>query len=118
MTMEHLKDTEKFKTKFKKGDDLPAYLNKFVSWAERMVFNRISKRVNFLLTRMETLEDGVTVGQMAVWDGEKWTPIAIADLIWDITNGRMGINDPTPNEKLVVGGTVKKTRDLTAGVTT
>ncbi len=65
--MEHLKDTEKF-TVYKKKlrtledakdnnaeeieENLSIYISKLVSWIERMVFNRTSKRVNFLLTRV------------------------------------------------------------------
>ncbi len=49
--MENLKDTEKFIV-YKKEEDLPNYISKLVSWIERMVFNRISKRVNFLLGRV------------------------------------------------------------------
>ena len=62
--MEHLKDTEKFIV-YKKEEDLPLYMSKFVSWVERFIFNRISKRVNFLLTRindqkLEIIADGNT----------------------------------------------------------
>ena len=117
MTMERLKVTDKFKAKFKKGDDLEEYLSKLVSWTERMVFNRTSARVNFLLDRMETLAVGTADGQMLVWNDttKKWTPTAITDLIF--INGRMGINNSTPNERLDVVGTIMKTRDLTGGVT-
>lgn len=50
--MEHLKDIESFGATFKKGEDLKRFLEKLQSWIERRVFNRISKRVNFLLTRV------------------------------------------------------------------
>jgi hypothetical protein len=49
--MENLKDTEKFVI-YKKGEDLPRYISKLVSWIERFVFNRIPKRVNWLLDRV------------------------------------------------------------------
>ncbi len=49
--MEHLKDTEKFIV-YKEEEDLPTYISKLVSWIERTIFNRISKRVNFLLNRI------------------------------------------------------------------
>lgn len=49
--MDNLKDTEKFKV-YKKDEDLPIYISKLVSWIERFIFNRISKRVNWLLTRV------------------------------------------------------------------
>ena len=49
--MEHLKDTENFGEAFKEKDDLVKFLGKLVSWIERRIFNRISKRVNWLLDR-------------------------------------------------------------------
>lgn len=49
--MDNLKDTEKFIV-YKKGEDLPRYVSKLVSWIERFIFNRISKRVNWLLDRV------------------------------------------------------------------
>lgn len=51
--MEYLKDTEKFIVYEKEKEDLPTYISKLVSWIERMVFNRISKRVNFVLKRIQ-----------------------------------------------------------------
>lgn len=61
--MEYLKDTENFGTDFKKGEDLENFFSKLISFLERRVFNRISKRVNFLLTRvndnkLEIVADG------------------------------------------------------------
>lgn len=50
--MEYLKDLENFGTNFKEGENLETFFSKFVSFLERKVFNRISKRVNFLLTRI------------------------------------------------------------------
>ncbi len=51
--MEHLKDLENFGIPFKEGeDDVEEFLNELVSFVERRVFNRVSKRVNFLLTRI------------------------------------------------------------------
>ena len=60
--MEHLKDTEKFIV-YKKEESLTLYISKLVSWIERRIFNRISKRVNFLLKRVndqkiEIIADG------------------------------------------------------------
>lgn len=48
--MEHLKDKERFIT-YKEDEDLPNYVRKIVFWLEVHVFNRISKRVNWLLDR-------------------------------------------------------------------
>ena len=61
--MEHLKDTENFGMAFKEGEDLEGFFSKIISFLERRIFNRISKRVNFLLTRvndqkMEIVADG------------------------------------------------------------
>lgn len=55
--MEHLKDKEKFIV-YKEEEDLPRYVSKFVSWVERMIFNRVSKRINWILDRQkdDTLE--------------------------------------------------------------
>lgn len=50
--MEFLKETEKFGTKFKKGDDLQGFLGKLLSFIERKFFFRISQRVNYLLKRV------------------------------------------------------------------
>lgn len=79
--MEHLKDTEKFivykglsdfedinneavkRFLMSREEGLSSYISKLVSWIERMVFNRMSKRTNFLLTRindqrLEIVADG------------------------------------------------------------
>ena len=61
--MEFLKDIENFGAKYRKGDNLAEFLAKLVSFLERKVFNRISKRVNFLLKRvndnkLEIVADG------------------------------------------------------------
>ncbi len=59
--MENLKDTEKFIV-YKKGEDLPRYISKLVSWIERFIFNRISKRINFLLTRVNDQQIEIVAG--------------------------------------------------------
>lgn len=61
--MEHLKNTENFGMPYKEGEDLEGFFAKLISFIERRIFNRISKRVNFLLTRvneqrMEIVADG------------------------------------------------------------
>ena len=48
---------------FKENEDLEGFFEKLLSWIERRIFNRISKRVNFLLTRvndqkLEIIADG------------------------------------------------------------
>lgn len=50
--MEYLKDIENFGMSFKEGENLEGFFSKLVSFLERRVFNRISKRVNFLLKRV------------------------------------------------------------------
>lgn len=69
--MEHLKDTEKFIV-YKEEEDLPTYVSKLVSWIERFIFNRISKRVNWVLDRQkddsfEITKDGNTIGEEGNW---------------------------------------------------
>lgn len=56
--MEHLKDTEKFGVGYKEGENLEGFFAKLVSFLERRIFNRISKRVNWILDRQkdDTLE--------------------------------------------------------------
>ena len=67
--MEYLKDTESFGETFKKGEeenlgiDIEKFFGKLIPFFERRIFNRISKRVNFLLTRingqkLEIVADG------------------------------------------------------------
>ncbi len=61
--MEHLKDTEKFGVGYKEGDELEGFSEELLSWIERRIYNKISKRVNFLLTRvngqkLEIIADG------------------------------------------------------------
>ena len=114
--MENLKDTEKFII-YKEGEDLPTYISKLVSWIERFVFNRISKRVNFLLLRME---DGTADGQMYFWDNtnKRLVHTETSELFYDDVNKTLGIGQPTPNSgsKLDVAGTVVVTRVLAGGV--
>lgn len=61
--MEYLKNTENFGATFKEERNVTDYLAKFISFVERRIFNRISKRVNFLLKRvndqkLEIIADG------------------------------------------------------------
>ena len=70
--MEHLKDTENFGEAFKEKDDLVKFLGKLVSWIERRIFNRISKRVNWLLDRIkndnhEIVKDGNEIEEEGNW---------------------------------------------------
>jgi len=50
--LEFLKDQEKFGTGYEKGDDLEVFSEDLLSFIERRIFNRISKRVNYLLNRI------------------------------------------------------------------
>ncbi len=50
--MEYLKDTENFGKTFREGENLEGFFSKVLSFVERRIFNRISNRVNFLLTRV------------------------------------------------------------------
>ena len=61
--LEYLNDTERFGESYKEGQKLERFFSKLLSFIERQIFNRISKRVNFLLTRindskMETVAPG------------------------------------------------------------
>lgn len=67
--MEYLKNMENFGETFKKGEDenlgndLEKFFGKLIPFFERRIFNRTSKRVNFLLTRVndqkvEIIADG------------------------------------------------------------
>ena len=61
--MEFLKGSENFGTGYKKGEDLESFFAKMISFLERRIFNRISKRVNYLLKRVndgkvEIIPDG------------------------------------------------------------
>jgi len=50
--LEFAKETEDFGTKFKEDDNIEEFLGELVSFVERRVFNKLSKKVNFLLTRV------------------------------------------------------------------
>ena len=61
--MENLKDLENFGEEYKENENLEDFLANLVSFTERRIFNRTSKRVNFLLTRindqkLEIIADG------------------------------------------------------------
>lgn len=115
--MENLKDTESFGSTYNEGEDLVRFLEKFQAWIERRIFNCISKRVNFLLLR---LEDGTDDGQLIFYDNanKKWVHTEISEAVWNDVSKTLGINRPAPNAgaKLDVGGTVMVTRLLAGGV--
>lgn len=69
--MEHLKATEKFIV-YKKGESLPLYVSKLVSWVERMIFNRISKRVNWILDRQKDDTFEITKSTQAIDTDGNW----------------------------------------------
>ncbi len=66
--MEHLKDTENFGTTYEKGENLKTFFEKLISFIERRIFNRISKRVNFLLTRVIELKIETVTGDTTLDD--------------------------------------------------
>lgn len=115
--MENLKDTERFGSTYKEGEDLEEFLEKLQTWIERRVFDRTSKRVNFLLLR---LEDGTDDGQMLYYDNtnKKWVHTETSEMVWSDISKALGINRIVPNSgsKLDVGGTVMVTRILAGGV--
>ncbi len=115
--MENLKDTERFGSTYKEGEDLEEFLEKLQTWIERRVFDRTSKRVNFLLLR---LEDGTDDGQILFYDNtnKKWIHTETSELVWDDVGKALGIGQAAPvsGSKLDVGGTVVVTRILAGGV--
>lgn len=50
--LEFLKETEDFGAVFEKDGDIEEFIDDLVSFIERRVYNKIAKRVNFLLTRV------------------------------------------------------------------
>ncbi len=61
--MEYLEETDSFGKTYQRGDNLEEFLKDLVQFVERRVFERISRRVNFILTRindnkLEVVADG------------------------------------------------------------
>ena len=114
MGMDKLKAGEFFPTA-KEDEELSEYSAKLLKWAEKDLWYKIAKRINFLLG---LLEKGTTQGQMLFWDAtlEMWVPPETSELIWDDVNKRIGINDSSPQSRLDVKGTVMVTRLLAGGV--
>ena len=46
---------------------------------------------NLDMVSVSNLVDGTTAGQMAFWDGSKWTYTEISEMFWDDTNKTFGI---------------------------
>lgn len=115
--MDNLKDVESFGATYKEGEDLQRFLEKFQTWIERSIFNRISKRVNFLLLRME---EGTAQGQIIFWDHtlKRWVHTEVSEAVWDDVNKTLGINRAVPHSgsKLDVAGPVVVTQILAGGV--
>lgn len=70
--MEHLKDTENFGTVYKEGEDLETFFSKFISFVERRIFNRISKRVNWILDRQKDDTFEITKSGNAIDSNGNW----------------------------------------------
>lgn len=70
--MEHLKEKEKFGTPYKEGEDLEPFLAKFLSWIERRIFNRIAKRVNWILDRQKDDTFELTESDKAIDSNGNW----------------------------------------------
>ncbi len=51
--MEFLKDKENFGIGYQKDENLEGFFEKLITFIERRIFNRISKRVNFTLKRVQ-----------------------------------------------------------------
>ncbi len=116
MTMDKLKTGEFFPTA-EDGESLQEYSAKLLKWAEKDLWYRISKRINFLL---DLLELGDEQGQMTFWDDtlKRWVHTETSEMFWDDTNKTLGIGTATPNSgsKLDVKGTVMVTQILAGGV--
>lgn len=114
MGMDKLKAGEFFPTA-KEEEELSEYSAKLLKWAEKDLWYKIAKRINFLL---DLLEDGTEQGQMVFWNEalKRWIHTEVSELFWDDTNKRVGINEPLPLAKLDVKGTVMVTRLLAGGV--
>lgn len=70
--MEHLKDTEKFGVGYKEGENLESFFAKLVSFLERRIFNRISKRVNWVLDRQKDDTFEITKSDNAIETDGNW----------------------------------------------
>lgn len=69
--MDNLKVTESF-ADYKEDEDLPRYFGKLLLWIERSIFERISRRVNWLLARVidggiEIIQSGGSAGDDGNW---------------------------------------------------
>jgi hypothetical protein len=58
------------------------------------------------MTGAPNLDNGGATGQMAFWDGAKWTNTETSELVWDDTNKRLGIAMAIPLHPLDVRDTV------------
>ncbi|MFA6916993.1 MAG: hypothetical protein WC222_11390 [Parachlamydiales bacterium] len=71
------------------------------------------------MTGNSNLDNGGATGQMAFWNGTKWTNTETSELVWDDTNKRVGIGTTGPLSKLdvLVSGTALANVDVvgTAG---
>lgn len=65
-------------------------------------FNPLSGE--FDIVSKKNIDNGTTAGQMAFWDGTKWTYTETSELFWDDTNKRLGIRTNSPSEQLEITG--------------
>jgi len=54
------------------------------------------KYVDDEISGLTDIDAGTTAGQLAFWDGSKWTYTESTELIWDDANKRVGIGTSTP----------------------
>ena len=84
--MEHLKTAERFTT-YKKGENLSVYVTKLVTWIERSIFSRVSRRINWLLEHIGSSGDSFEIYPPGNGPGDdgNWRHRADAggDLIWE-----------------------------------
>jgi len=60
--VENLSVTESFGANVKEGEDLERFLTKLIPYIERQVYEEISRRVNFLLTRVNDQKLEIVAG--------------------------------------------------------
>lgn len=77
--MEHLSNTENFGTTFKEGENLERFFEKLLSWIERRLFNKISKRVNWILDRQKDDSFEITKSGNAIETEGNWREIISGD---------------------------------------
>lgn len=64
------------------------------------IFNPTTGKLDFV--SKENIDDGSSSGQLAFWNGSKWTFAETSEIIWDDTNKRLGIGTATPRAPIEI----------------